>query len=85
MDQTLKDRLDNLASQYNVHEFASNDPVQFPRRYSDQRDIEISSLLTSTIAWGRRPMILNNAEKLHRILEDQQYHLVMNGNIEAIP
>lgn len=80
----LKETLDALAVRYNVPSFAGNDPVQFPRRYSDKRDIEISSLLTSTIAWGRRPMILNNAEKLHEKMWNEPYRFVTEGDIDAI-
>ncbi len=81
----LKVRLDELVERYNVPSFADADPVQFPRRFSDKRDIEISSLLTSTIAWGRRPMILRNAERMHGLLADQPYHFVMEGDIDALP
>ncbi len=84
MDSTLKNTLDRLLTEYNVPSFADNDPVQFPRRFSDKRDIEISSLLTSTIAWGRRPMILNNAEKLHALLGQEPYLFVKEGDIEGI-
>lgn len=80
----LKTPLDDLAARFNVASFAADDPVQFPRRYSDKRDIEISSLLTSTIAWGRRAMILANAEKMHRMLGNEPYDFVMNGDIEAL-
>lgn len=80
----LKTKLDILAGQYNVPSFADNDPVQFPRRFSDKRDIEISSLLTSTIAWGRRSMILADAEKLHCLLGGEPLRFVLDGDIEAI-
>ena len=80
----LKTKLDILAGQYNVPSFAESDPVQFPRRFSDKRDIEISSLLTSTIAWGRRSMILADAEKLHCLLGGEPLRFVLDGDIEAI-
>ena len=47
----------------NTEAFIKDDPVQFPHRYSDIRDIEIVSFLVATIAWGNRKMILNNANK----------------------
>lgn len=81
---TLKTKLDELVVRYNRPEFADDDPVQFPRRYTDPRDIEISALLTSTIAWGRRPMILRDAERLHGLLDGQPYAFVMDGDIDAI-
>lgn len=76
--------LDALVEKYNVAAFVDDDPVQFPRRYADGRDIEISALLTSTIAWGRRAMILANAEKLHAILGGEPYRFVMEGDFDGI-
>jgi len=81
----LKIRLDGLVEKYNVSSFADADPVQFPRRFSDKRDIEISSLLTSTIAWGRRQMILRNAERLHGLLGNEPFRFVTQGDIDAVP
>ncbi len=82
--ENMKERLDRLVEQYNVASFADDDPVQFPRRYEDKRDVEISSLLTSTIAWGRRAMILRNAEKIDGLLGHEPYRFVMEGDIEGI-
>ena len=81
----LKYTLDGLVERYNIPSFADDDPVRFPRRYSDKRDIEISSLLTSTIAWGRRPMILRNAERIDAILNHAPANYVLSGDIDAIP
>ena len=84
MTDGLKTRLDELVGRYNVPEFADNDPVGFPRSFSDMADIEISSLLTSTIAWGRRPMILRNAERMHALLGHEPAQFVLHGDIEAV-
>lgn len=81
----LKPMLDSLVKQYNVAEFVTEDPLQFPRRYDDKRDIEISALLTSTIAWGRRSMILRNANRMHALLGDMPYPFLMEGNIDDVP
>lgn len=83
-DTELHNKLDELADRYNRPAFADADPVQFPRRYTDVRDIEISALLTSTIAWGRRPMILRDAERLHTLLGGEPYAFVAGGDIDAI-
>lgn len=84
MTNNLKERLDRLATKYNSPEFFTRDPVSFPTRYSDKRDIEISALVTSIIAWGRRDMILRDAERIHAIMEHEPYHFVTEGDIEAI-
>lgn len=81
----MKERLDALVAKYNVPEFADDDPVGFPRAFSSRGDIEISALLTSTIAWGRRPMILRNARKMHALLDNRPEDFVRGGDIESIP
>ncbi len=83
MDE-LKERLDKLAEKYNTSAFFVDDPISFPRRYSDLRDIEISAFATSVIAWGRRPMILRNAEKMDALMWHEPYHFIMEGDIDAI-
>ena len=83
MDE-LKQRLDELAEKYNSPEYFTGDPIIFPKRFSDKRDIEISAFVTSVIAWGRRPMILRNAERIHQLMSNEPYRFVMEGDIEAI-
>ena len=85
MNKDLKIVLDELAARYNAPGFAEDDPIQFPKRYDDPRDIEISAFLISIISWGRRPMILRNGERMHQLLGNQPYRFVMEGNIDAIP
>lgn len=84
MDLELKERLDRLVQAYNVPEFAASDPVGFPRSFSSREDMEISAVLTATIAWGNRKMILRSAERLHGLLEHQPAYFVRHGDIEAI-
>lgn len=59
--------------------------MQFPRRFSDTRDIEIAALLTSSIAWGNRKMICRNCNRLLEILDNQPYHFVMSGDGDSMP
>lgn len=80
----LKNYLDSLVERNNTEEFIINDPVQFPRRYSDIRDIEIVSFLVATIAWGNRKMILNNANKMLEMMGRSPYDYVMSGGWEKI-
>ena len=82
----MKDYLDSLFIKYNTPDFIDNDPVQFPRRYSEKNDIEIVSFLTATIAWGKRSMILNSANKMLNIMGKSPYDFVMSDgfrNLEA--
>jgi len=82
--EPVKELLDALATRYNTEDFIADDPVQFARRFSEQRDAEIASLLVSSIAWGKRSMILHNADRMLALLENDPYHFVLEGDIEAI-
>ena len=80
MNYELKNRLDELVVKYNVPEFADSDPVQFPRRYSQKNDIEIVSFIIATIAWGKRSMILNSANRLLNTMGNSPYDFIIKEN-----
>ena len=62
--QELKQYLEEKYLQYNNPSFIECDPVSIPHRFESQRDREISGFLTSTIAWGRRDLILRSSNIL---------------------
>lgn len=82
--ENLKDYLDELVAKNNTAAFIKDDPVQFPHRYSDVRDIEIVSFLVATIAWGNRKMILNSANNMLAIMGKSPYDYVMSGGWEKL-
>ena len=81
----IKALLDEQARRINSEAFIARDPVQFPRRFSDVRDIEIAALLASTIAWGNRTMICRSAEKMFGLMDWQPYEYVMDRGYEDLP
>lgn len=82
----LKQLLDFHAARINTPDFIKDDPVQFPRRYSSLQDIEIASLLASTLAWGRRDMICRDCNRLFTgVMSDQPYKFVLSGEFESLP
>lgn len=85
IDKDLRELLDSEAAAINRPEFIDDDPVQFPRRFSDLRDIEITSLLVSSIAWGNRKMILRDADRMLALMEGQPYKYVMERGYEDLP
>jgi len=76
--QELKDFLDAKVSQYNNPKFIESDPIQIPHRYKLKEDIEISSFLTATIAWGNRKMIIKNANQMMTLLGNSPFDFVIN-------
>ncbi|MDE6164366.1 MAG: DUF2400 domain-containing protein, partial [Muribaculaceae bacterium] len=84
-DQDLRNLLDAEAERINSPIFIDDDPVQFPRRFERQEDIEAASLLSATIAWGNRRMICRNCERLMSLMADDPYAFIMEGAWSAIP
>jgi uncharacterized protein (TIGR02757 family) len=58
----------SLVDRREVHERIRFDPVEFPRRYAEKRDIEVVGLLSTALAYGRadvfRPKIASILEHL---------------------
>jgi uncharacterized protein (TIGR02757 family) len=77
-------RLDFWYEKTNTPEFIPRDPVQFPRRFSVQEDIEIAAFLASVIAWGRRDLILKSAERMFGLLGKSPYAFVIESSCEAL-
>lgn len=82
--EELKDRLNLAAEQFNTPDFIETDPIQFPRKYSLKQDVEISALLTATITWGKRSIILKSAAKMHQIMGSSPFDYIMEEGYEKL-
>ncbi|MDR2942160.1 MAG: TIGR02757 family protein [Treponema sp.] len=88
-DKQLAQKLDFWYEKICTKDFIANDPVQFPRRYSKREDVEIAAILTATIAWGRRDLILRSAERMFAIMgkspfsyiKSHEYKRLKNKNV----
>ena len=80
----IKAYLDEHAERINRPSFIENDPVKFPRRYKNLRDVEIVSFLVATIAWGKRTMILRDAERMLAKIGNSPYDYVMSEGYEKL-
>lgn len=76
MDKQTTNLILSWAKQYNTKDFIKNDPIQFPHRFTDNKDIEISGFLTAWISYGNRSVILKKANYLHDIMENKPYHFI---------
>lgn len=73
----LQKILDEKLQQYNRLEFIASDPIQIPHIFSKKEDIEIAAFLTAIIAWGNRKMIINNALRLIKLLDNSPYDFLL--------
>jgi len=76
----LKLLLDERHAQYNQPDFIEEDPIQIPHQFEEKADIEIAGFLTALIAWGKRSMIIKNANQLMDLMDRQPYQFVINAN-----
>lgn len=83
-DKEIKELLDAEAARINTPDFIADDPVQFPRRFERQEDVEIAALLSAIIAWGNRKMICRDAEKILQIMGDHPADFVRDGAFEDL-
>lgn len=74
----VKELLDEKYFQFNNTSFIETDPISIPHQFSKKEDIEIAALLVATIAWGQRISIINNGNKLMRLMNDEPYEFIMN-------
>ena len=87
MDTRTKDTLIEWAEEYNDPKYFQEDPIIFPtqfaRRYAAGEatlaDVEISALLASHLAWGRRAMIVRDCGRMLDEMYWRPYDYVMNG------
>ena len=78
----LKDFLEEKYRLYATPKFIEDDPIQIPHRYSHKEDIEIAGLLTATLAWGTRKMIIYNIDRLLAKFGDSPYEFIVNYTIK---
>ena len=87
MDTAVKDTLIEWAHKYNDPQYFQEDPIIFPtcfaRKYetgeASLADVEISALLASHLAWGRRSMIVRDCERMFEEMDWKPYEYVLSG------
>lgn len=74
----MKEYLDNLVKKYETPNFIKDDPIQFPHRFEKKQDVEISALIASSFAFGRREKIIEVVEKMHLLMQNEPYNFCLN-------
>ncbi|MCX7723686.1 MAG: DUF2400 domain-containing protein, partial [Thermodesulfovibrio sp.] len=50
--QKIRDKLERLYNSFDFEKAVQNDPIKFPKRFTDPLDIEISAIIASFFAYG---------------------------------
>lgn len=80
----MKQFLEEKYLQYNNPSFIPSDPISIPHRFTLRQDREISGFLVSSIAWGRRDLILRSANNLLEAMDNAPYEFVMSAGAEDL-
>ena len=80
MERPTEELLREWAKTYNTKKFIEDDPIEFPHRYTDRLDIEVSAFISSWIAFGMRSQIRKKAGLLHSVMTDGPYAWIMSDD-----
>lgn len=69
------DYLIRLAEKYNTEDFIKDDPVSFPHRFKEKKDIEISAFIAQWIAYGKRELFLKVLDDLYQEMDNPYLYL----------
>lgn len=75
--------LDELFIKYNKPDFIANDPIRFPHRYTDPKDQEIMAFIAAMMAQGKRTKIVENLEKLEKLMNNDPYNFIYNFDYDT--
>ncbi len=78
----LKKKLD-YHYKYFDYSRISPDPLEFPHRYKNFYDIEISAFISSVFAFGNVKQINNSLEKIHSVMNNRPHEFVKKYTLKA--
>lgn len=73
----LKSFLDTKVQFYERTEFIAEDPISIPHRFTNTADIEIAGFFAATLAWGRRPAIINSCNRLLQMMDNAPHQFIV--------
>ena len=93
MEDKVRQLLVGWAETYNDPKYFEEDPIAFPRRFSELekagkcsvRDVEVAAVFAAHFAWGRRAMIVRDCGRLFDEMSWKPYDYVMKGNWRCDP
>jgi uncharacterized protein (TIGR02757 family) len=70
--------MDKLVEIYETKDFIKDDPIQFPHRFSDKKDIEIAGFIASLLAYGNRKVFIKKLDTLFDIAQNEPLNFILN-------
>ena len=93
MEDSVIRLLVEWAEKYNDPKYFVEDPIAFPRRFTELfrmgdrsvRDVEVAAVFAAHFAWGRRAMIVRDCGRLFDEMSWKPYDYVMKGDWRCDP
>lgn len=82
MDDKTKAYIQILAEKYETQEFIPKDPISFPHRYKDKKDIEIAAFVAQWLAYGKRELFLKVLAKIGEDFKGKPYLYIKNREFD---
>jgi len=79
-----KSEIDELAKKFETPEFIKDDPIQFPHRFKNKKDIEIAGFIASLVAYGRRELFIKKLNSLFALAQDEPLNFILNFEPEML-
>ncbi|MEW6107816.1 MAG: TIGR02757 family protein [Nitrospirota bacterium] len=76
----LKKILDRFYREFNFQERLLRDPIEFPSRYKNPRDIEVSGFIASCFAYGRVDLFRSTIGKILSLMGKSPHDFILNFN-----
>ncbi len=76
--------IDKLVEKYETVDFIKDDPIQFPHRFSDKKDIEIAGFVASLVAYGQRKVFIKKLDQLFEIAQNEPHNFILNFEPEIL-
>ncbi len=83
-NESLKEFLNQKVILFNSKTFIESDPIAIPHQFSEKYDIEISGLITATLAWGNRKSIQKSAIKFMTLMDFKPYDFLLNHSSQEL-
>jgi uncharacterized protein (TIGR02757 family) len=74
----LRDILERLYETYDFEERLYHDPIEFPHRYSNERDVEISGMLAASLSYGRVTLFKPVIDRILGVMGKSPAEFVLN-------
>ena len=74
----LKQQLDELVLKYETKDFIKDDPIQFPHRFKEIKDIELAGFIASVFAFGNRKVFIRKLNELFALFQNEPKNFIEN-------